>query len=177
MANKSGAICCIQCWDLTCDDEYIGETSRTFGERLKEHLKEHSPIHHHSISTGHPTTQQNFQMIGWEGLNIARTIKESIYIKVNNPTLNRNIGKLNLHHILDRDLLNMPGLKKRHVQGIGHAQNTQPSSPSSLNQPNIPIPLSQPSTPCNCSHILWSMLREHPCLSMHIESLRTYIRC
>ena len=25
--------------DLSCDDEYIGETSRTFGERYKEHLK------------------------------------------------------------------------------------------------------------------------------------------
>ena len=56
MANKSGAIYWFQCGDLTCDDEYIGETSRTFGERFKEHLKEPSPIHHHSINTGHPTT-------------------------------------------------------------------------------------------------------------------------
>ena len=40
MVSKSGAIYWFQCGDLTCDDEYIGETSRTFGERFKEHLKD-----------------------------------------------------------------------------------------------------------------------------------------
>ena len=86
MANKSGAIYWFQCGDLTCNDECIEETSRTFGERFKEHLKEPSPIHHHGISTGHPTTQYNFQIIGREGHGNAGTIKESIYIRVNNPT-------------------------------------------------------------------------------------------
>ena len=43
---------------------------------------------------------------------------------------NRNIGKLNLHHIGDRVLLNTPRLKiKRHAQDIGHAQSTQPNTP------------------------------------------------
>ena len=76
-----------QCGDLTCDDEYIGETSRTFGERYKEHVKAHSAIHHHSSQTGHPTNHNNFQIIGREGHNLARNIKESIYIRVNNPHL------------------------------------------------------------------------------------------
>ena len=113
MANKSGAIYWFQCGELTCNDEHIGETSRTFGERFKEHLREPSPIHHHSFSTGHPTIQHNFQINRREGHGIARTIKESIYIRVNIPTLNRNIGKFNLHHIWDRVLLNIPGLKIR----------------------------------------------------------------
>ena len=39
MVNQSGAIYWYQCGDLSCNDEYIGETSRTFGERYKEHLK------------------------------------------------------------------------------------------------------------------------------------------
>ena len=39
MLNQSGAIYRYQCNNLGCDDEYIGETSRTFGERYKEHLK------------------------------------------------------------------------------------------------------------------------------------------
>ena len=39
MVNQSGAIYWYQCGDLGCDDEYIGETSRTFGERYKEHQK------------------------------------------------------------------------------------------------------------------------------------------
>ena len=41
--------------------------------------------------------------------NLARNIKESIYIRVNNPSLNNNIGKFNLSHIWDRVLLNTKG--------------------------------------------------------------------
>ena len=67
MVNQSGAIYWYQCGDLGCDDEYIGETSRTFGERYKEHLKAPSAIHHHSIQTGHTTNQNNFQIVGREG--------------------------------------------------------------------------------------------------------------
>ena len=110
MVNQSGAIYWYQCGDLTCDDEYIGETSRTFGERYKEHLKAPSAIHYHSSQTGHPTNHNNFQIIGREGHSLARNIKESIYIRVNNPTLNNNIGKFNLSHIWDRVLLNTKGL-------------------------------------------------------------------
>ena len=110
MINQSGAIYWYQCGDLSCDDEYIGKTSRTFGERYKEHLKLPSAIHHHSNQTGHTTNQNNFQIIGRKGHNLARNIKESIYIRVNNPTLNNNIGKFNLSHIWDRVLLNTKGL-------------------------------------------------------------------
>ena len=84
MVNQSGAIYWYQCGDLGCDDEYIGKTSRTFGERYKEHLKAPSAICHHSSLTGHPTNHNNFQIIGREGHNLARNIKESIYIRVNN---------------------------------------------------------------------------------------------
>ena len=110
MVNQSSAIYWYQCGDLGCDDEYIGETSRTFGERYKEHLKAPSAIHHHSTITGHTTNHNNFQIIGREGHNLARNIKESIYIRVNNPSLNNNIGKFNLSHIWDRVLLNTKGL-------------------------------------------------------------------
>ena len=106
MVNQSGAIYWYQCSDLACDDEYIGEISRTFGEIYKEHLKASSAIHHHSSQTGHPINHNNFQIIGREGHNLARNIKESIYIRANNSTLNNNIGKFNLSHIWDRVLLN-----------------------------------------------------------------------
>ena len=99
-------------------------------ERFKEHLKGPPPIHNHSHNTGHTTTQDNFHIIGREDYGIAITIKESTYIRDNNPTLNRNIGMFNLDHIWDRVLLNTPGLKiKRHAQDIGHAQSTQPNTP------------------------------------------------
>ena len=60
--------------------------------------------------TGHPTNLNNFQIIGREGHSLARNIKESIYIRVNNPTLNINIGKFNLPHIWDRVLLDTKSL-------------------------------------------------------------------
>ena len=53
---------------------------------------------------------RNFPFIGREGHNLARNIKESIYIRVNNPTLNNNIDKYNLSRIRDRVLLNTKGL-------------------------------------------------------------------
>ena len=110
IVNQSGAIYWYQCGDLGCDEEYIGEASRTFGERYKEHLKAPSAIHHHSSQTGHPTKHNNFQIIGREGHNLPRNTKESIYIRVNNAALKNNIGKFNLSHIWDRVLLNIKGL-------------------------------------------------------------------
>ena len=42
---------------------------------------------------------------------MARTIKEAIHIRVNNPTLNMNVGKYNLPHIWDKVLFAIPELK------------------------------------------------------------------
>ena len=44
MVNQSGAIYWYQYSNLGCNDEYIGETSRTFGERYKEHMKPPLPF-------------------------------------------------------------------------------------------------------------------------------------
>ena len=58
--RKSGAIYRYQCRELTCNEKYIGETSRTFGERYKEHLKEPSPTYGHSNHSGHSANSENF---------------------------------------------------------------------------------------------------------------------
>ena len=42
---------------------------------------------------------------------MVRTIREAIYISINNPTLNRNVGKYNLPHIWDQVLFSIPELK------------------------------------------------------------------
>ena len=39
MLKKSGVIYRYKCDRVECDEEYIGESSRTFGERFKEHQK------------------------------------------------------------------------------------------------------------------------------------------
>ena len=54
---------------------------------------------------------RTFKIIGREGHGISRTIKEAIYIRVNNPTLNRNVGKYNLPHIWDKVLFTTPEVK------------------------------------------------------------------
>ena len=81
MVSQSDAIYWYQCGNLTCHDEYIGETSRTFGEIYKEHLKDPSPIHHHNNQTNHPLNHSNFKIIGREGHHLSRYIKESIFIR------------------------------------------------------------------------------------------------
>ena len=50
--RKREAIYWYQCGELTCDEEYIGEASRTFGDRYKEHLQEPSPTYGHSNTSG-----------------------------------------------------------------------------------------------------------------------------
>ena len=58
-------------------------------------------------------------------LILARNIQESIYIRVNNPTLINNIGKFNLPHIWDRVLLNTKSLNLK--RQVNNNNNTQPN--------------------------------------------------
>ena len=108
---KNGIIYRFKCQWVDYDDEYIGESSRTFSERFKEHLNAPSPIYDHQNITGHDTTIKNFSIVGREDQNLIGAIKEAIYIRVNNPSLNRNIGKYHLPHIWDEVLNNIPELK------------------------------------------------------------------
>ena len=82
---------------VECDVEYIGKSSRTFGERFKEYLKGPSPIFDHSNRSQYYI--ENFSIVGREDQTHMRLIKKSIFIRVNNPSLNENIGKYHLPHI------------------------------------------------------------------------------
>ena len=104
MDKKSWVIYSYQCNNIACDEEYIGETGKTLGERHKEHLRHPSPIQAHIQQKGHTITDTSFNIIGREDHGQDRTIKESICIRVNNSNLNKNIGKYNLSHIWDRGL-------------------------------------------------------------------------
>ena len=81
LTNKGGIIYRYKCNRLECDEEYIGETARTFGERLKEHLKAPSPIYDHSNITGHTADINNFSIVGREEQNLSRLIQESMFIR------------------------------------------------------------------------------------------------
>ena len=61
-----------------------------------------------------------------------------MFIRVNNPTLNRNIGEFNLPHIWDRVLLNTPGINlKRHAHTVGYVNSNNPNTPISILYNNI----------------------------------------
>ena len=60
------------------------------------------------ITTGHSITIDYFSI---KGRDLNRAIKEAVYIRVNNPSLNRNIGKYHLAHIWDEVLFNTSELK------------------------------------------------------------------
>ena len=42
---------------------------------------------------------------------MARAMKEAIYLRVNNPTLKKNIGKYSLQHIWNKVVYSIPELK------------------------------------------------------------------
>ena len=106
--KKSGVIYRYRCGRVDCEEEYIGESGRTFGERFREHMRAPSPIIDHHNTTGHEVSLDNFSIVGWEDNSIARNIKEAIFIRVNDPSLNRNIGKFQLPHIWDEVLTRSP---------------------------------------------------------------------
>ena len=61
--------------------------------------------------SGHNISLNNFSIVGMEEKNLSRLIKESMFIRVNNPSLNKDIGKYHLPHIWDEVLINNIELK------------------------------------------------------------------
>ena len=78
----------------------------------------------HIQQTGHNSTANNFNIIERQDQGLTRNIKEVIYIRVNNPTLNKNIVKHDLNHIWDIVLFNTPWLKTGSSQNQVHTHNS-----------------------------------------------------
>ena len=114
ITKKSEVIYRYKCDEIGCDEEYIGESARTFAERFKEHKKPPSPIYDHCNISGHKVNIDNFTIVGREDQNLTRAIKEALFIRVNDPSLNRNIGKCHLPHIWDEVLHKTSELKLKH---------------------------------------------------------------
>ena len=71
--------------------------------------------------------------VGREDQGLVRTIKEAIYRRVNNPTLNRNIGKYNLNHIWDKVIFNTPELKLDSSENQWHLHNNGQAQTNTAN--------------------------------------------
>ena len=102
--QKSWVIYWFRCSRLDCDEEYIGESYRTYGERYREYLKVPSLMFEHQSNRGYNTTLEESSIVDREGHSFTRSIKETLYIIVYNPTPSRDMGKYNLPHMWDRVL-------------------------------------------------------------------------
>ena len=91
----------------------LGNQPEPLKKRYKEHIMAQSPIFEHNNVTGYTTSVENSRFTGREGHDMPDPSKKTIYIKVNNPNLNRNIGKYNLPHIWDKVLFSIPKLKTK----------------------------------------------------------------
>ena len=61
--NQTGIIYHYKCPQINFPSAYLGESERSLGERVKEHLKAPSPIHLHSTTTGHPMDPEQFSIV------------------------------------------------------------------------------------------------------------------
>ena len=86
ITQKSGIIYRFKCTQAGCEEEYIRESERTFWDRLKKHFRAPTTIYQHSHSSGHCIKVHS----------ITRTIKEAMFIRVNDPSLNGNLGKFQI---------------------------------------------------------------------------------
>ena len=77
--KKSGGIYRYRCGRVDCEEEYSGESRRTFGERYREHMRTPSPIMDYQNTTGHEVSLDNFSIVGREDNSIARNIKRSYF--------------------------------------------------------------------------------------------------
>ena len=66
ITKKSGVIYRYKCNRLEFDVEYIEESARTFGERLKEHLRAPSLIYDYANTSYYHTQWNNFSIVGKE---------------------------------------------------------------------------------------------------------------
>ena len=64
ITQKSGVK--YKCDGVDCDEKYIWQSSRTFGDRLKQHFRSLSPIYNHANTTGHHKGLDNISIVGRE---------------------------------------------------------------------------------------------------------------
>ena len=91
--RKCGVIYHLHCKD--CPQTYVGETSRAFETRLKEHKKLKGPltaVGEHLTTLGHHLAEDNTKIIGREESYWPRKIRESIEIRIRKPEMNRDAG-------------------------------------------------------------------------------------
>lgn len=109
-ANIAGPIYYIPCQGKTlkgrCSESYIGETERSLKTRFLEHRRPSSTSsevsqHIHIESPGHHVDLEEVKILDREPRYFERGVKEAIYIRANQPSLNRDGGRYKLPRVYD----------------------------------------------------------------------------
>ena len=131
--QKKDIVCHWECQADGCNSSYIGETSRAFGERVKEHSKSTtSAILKHCQDFHHPLPSiSDFSIIDKDPSQITREAKEAIHIRRLDPNLNQNIGKMSIPHCFDP----LISVKPKHPQ-VGALSQTAPQPVDEIAPPS-----------------------------------------
>ena len=118
--DKTGIVYLIPCQGETnagaCSESYIGETERSLKTRFMEHRRPSSTSsevsqHIHIESPGHRVDLESVKILDREPKYFERGVKEAIYIRMNQPSLNKDGGRYKLPKVYD------PLLKSRVEKG------------------------------------------------------------
>ncbi|KAJ0057566.1 hypothetical protein NL108_009329 [Boleophthalmus pectinirostris] len=99
--KQSNVLYSIQCSE-DCSERYIGETKQLLHKRMYQHRGEsssgpQSAVYLHLKAMGHSFEDSEVQILAREKNLFERGVKEAIFVKKENPSLNRNGG---LRHYL-----------------------------------------------------------------------------
>ena len=113
--RQSGLVYGIQCAEnFDCSDTYIGETSQPLRKRLQQHQRSssgpaESAVYTHLKASKHEVDLEDVKVLDRESRWYERGVKEAIWVRAEQPSLNRGGGlRNNLSHAWDRTIRTLP---------------------------------------------------------------------
>jgi hypothetical protein len=132
--DVTGLVYMIPCQGQTqrgiCSESYVGETERSLRTRFLEHRRPSSTSsevsqHIHIESPGHHVDLDKVQVLDREPRYFERGVKEAIYIKANQPSLNKDGGRYRLPNVYDSLIKsNIRKVKLDHIADEGCSDNS-----------------------------------------------------
>ena len=129
--KRSHLVYGFQCPDKDCDHTYVGETQQALKKRMSQHRRPSpddqpdSAIYTHLSTSGHSFSDKDVIILDTEERWHARGVKEAIWDRVENPTLNKVGGlRFKLSHTWNRALRDIPSRLNQHPQQLSHTSRS-----------------------------------------------------
>ena len=113
--KRSHLVYGLKCPHSDCDRTYVGETQQAIKKRASQHRRPtpgdqpDSAIYSHLQESGHSFSDSDLVILDREDRWFERGVRESIYERVEKPSLNKPGGlRFNLSHVWDRTLEDIP---------------------------------------------------------------------